>query len=51
MSTLTMFLAIVLVFLAGFILGALIYRNNSKQLNKVTDTLTELATEVKNLKR
>ena len=51
MGTLTMILAIVLVFLAGFILGALVYRNNSRQLNNLTDTVIDLAEQIKDLKR
>ncbi len=36
--------------IVGFVAGALVYRNNSKQLGQLTETVIDLSQQVKNLK-
>ncbi len=51
MGLLTIIFLVVAFTLAGFIVGALVYRNNSKQLGQLTDTVVDLANQVKALKK
>jgi len=51
MGTITIILIVIIFTGSGFVLGALVYKNNSTQLNKLTDTVMDLAEQIKNLKK
>ncbi len=51
MGTITIILIVIIFTVAGFILGALVFRNNSKQLGQLTDTVIDLVEQVKRLKK
>jgi len=51
MDIFTVVLLVVVFAVAGFILGFLVFRNNSTQLNKLTDTVIDLAEQIKDLKK
>lgn len=52
MSTILTYILVSIIFaLAGFVLGALVYRNNSKQFNNVILILEDLKDQVKKLKK
>lgn len=51
MGILTVVLLVIIFTLAGFILGALVYRNNSKQLNNIILTMKDMEEQIKRLKK
>ena len=51
MTVVTWILVVIIFTILGFIFGALVYRNNTKQLNELTDTVIKLADQVKGLKK
>lgn len=51
MNFITVVLLCIIFAAAGFILGALVYRNNSKQFNTLTDKIIEIGEQVKDLKK